>query len=335
METSAGTVPPLEELPGVRVRRGEPLARHTTLRIGGAAEVFAEVDTEGALRRLLGRLHAAGVSPHVLGLGSNVLFPDEGLPGVVLRLAGGFLRHRVHGHCVTAGGAMPLPRLARGMAARGLTGIEALTGFPSTVGGAVCMNAGCYGTEIADVLVAATVVDAAGGRRRVGVAELDPVYRSTRLQGSGDIVTRATLRLNPGDAAAATARIRELNARRRESLPGGAPNAGSIFKNPPGDYAGRLIEAVGLKGEAVGGARISPRHANVIVNEDDARATDVLELMLRAWRAVEERFGVRLEPEVVLAGSLADRWREGTRTLGYTEQRRGTTTDRTTEGGSE
>lgn len=328
-------MPPLDALPGVRVRRGEPLARHTTLRIGGAAEAFVEIDTEGALRRLLARLHAAGATPHVLGLGSNVLFPDEGLPGVVLRLAGGFLRHRVHGRCVTAGGAMPLPRLARGMAARGLTGIEALTGFPSTVGGAVCMNAGCYGTEIADVLVAATVVDAAGGRRRIGVEELGAGYRSTRLQGSGDIVTRATLRLTPGDAAAATTRIRELNARRRESLPGGAPNAGSIFKNPPGDYAGRLIEAVGLKGEVVGGARISPRHANVIVNEDDARATDVLELMLRAHRAVEERFGMRLVPEVVLAGSLADRWREGTRTLGYTEKRRETTTDRTTEGGSE
>lgn len=335
MAKATETIPSLDAMQGLRVRRQEPLARHATLRIGGAADTFVEVDTERALRRLLARLHAAGVTPHVLGLGSNVLFPDEGLPGVVLRLAGGFLRHRVHGRCVTAGGAMPLPRLARSMAGRGLTGVEALTGFPSTVGGAVCMNAGCYGTEIADVLVAATVVDTAGGRRRVGIPELEPGYRSTRLQGSGDIVTRATLRLTPGDAAAATERIRELNARRRESLPGGAPNAGSIFKNPPGDYAGRLIEAAGLKGEVVGGARISPRHANVIVNEDDARAADVLELMLRAHRAVEKRFGVRLEPEVVLTGALAERWREGTQTLGYTGERRGTTTDRTTEGGSE
>jgi UDP-N-acetylmuramate dehydrogenase len=255
------------------------------------------------------------VEAHLLGLGSNVLIPDEGLSGVVLRLGGGFLRYRVWGRRVTAGGGLPLPRLARAMAARGLVGIEALTGFPSTVGGAVYMNAGCYGTEIADVLVAATLVDQMGARRRIGVAELGAGYRSTRLQGSGDIVTRATLELAAGDAAAALARIRELNAKRRASLPGGLPNAGSIFKNPPGDYAGRLIEASGLKGAAAGGARISPRHANVIVNEDGARALDVLELMLRARREVAQRFQIRLEPEVVLTGSLAGRWRAD---IGYT-----------------
>ncbi|MGH9379873.1 MAG: UDP-N-acetylmuramate dehydrogenase [Thermoanaerobaculia bacterium] len=308
--------------PGLRIERDVPLARHTTWRIGGAAEALVEVHTERALRRLLTLLHAEQVPTHLLGLGSNVLIPDEGLPGAVLRLAGGFLRYRVWGRRVTAGGGIPLPRLARAMAVRGLVGIEALTGFPSTVGGAVNMNAGCYGTEIADVLVAATVVDRAGARRRVGVAELEPGYRSTRLQGSGDIVSRATLELAAGDAEAAEARIRELNARRRLSLPGGLPNAGSTFKNPPGDYAGRLIEAAGLKGAAQGGARISPRHANVIVNEDGARAADVLSLMLRAYQEVEERFGVRLEPEVVLAGSLAVLWREGTETLGYTANER-------------
>jgi UDP-N-acetylmuramate dehydrogenase len=189
-------------------------------------------------------------------------------------------------------------------------GLEALTGFPSTVGGGVYMNAGCYGTEIKDLLVAATVVDRAGAVRRLSTAELRAGYRSTALQDTGTVVTRAVLRLRRGDPAQALARIEELNAKRRASLPSGHPNAGSIFKNPPGDYAGRLIEACGLKGKTAGGAQVSPHHANVIVNLGAARADDVLALMAEARREVARRFGVALEPEVVLLGSLRRRWHE-------------------------
>jgi UDP-N-acetylmuramate dehydrogenase len=296
----------------VRVRPGAPLARATTFHIGGPAELLVEVPSQRALVALR-RLLAEGFPEtpfQLLGLGSNVLLPDEGLPGVVARLGGELRRVRVRGELVSAGAALPLPRLARRMAERGLLGLEALTGFPSTVGGAVCMNAGCYGTEIRDVLVAASVVERDGTARRLTTADLRPAYRSTVLQETGAIVTRALLRLRPGDAAAAVARIDDYTLRRKASLPAGLPNAGSIFKNPPGDFAGRLIEACGLKGRTVGAAQVSPKHANVIVNHGGARAADVLDLMLEARFRVAESFGVVLEPEIVLAGALGRRWRQ-------------------------
>lgn len=296
---------------GVRIRAAEPLAKHTTFRIGGPAELYVEVDGERALRRLLPALSRAGRPVQLMGLGSNVLVPDDGLSGVVLRLTGRFMRCRVWDTRVTAGAGMSLAALARSMAERGLVGIEALTGFPSTVGGAVWMNAGCYGVEIRDVFVAATVVDRQGSRQRIDLEALAPGYRSTRLQGSDLIVTSATLQLQRGDAAAALARIRELNARRRESLPAGR-TAGSVFKNPPGDYAGRLIEACGLKGVSRGGAQISPRHANVIVNRGEASAEEVLGLMRLAHDEVWRRFGIQLQPEIVMVGGLRERWRRAT-----------------------
>ncbi len=300
----------LADIPGVALKAREPLARYTTFRIGGPAEWFAEVPSQAALVALLRFVHRANVPFHLLGLGSNVLIPDDGLPGVTARLGGELRRVRVRGNLVSAGGALALPQLATRMARRGLVGLEALTGFPSTVGGGVYMNAGCYGTEIKDLLMSVIAIERDGTRRRLTVADLEPAYRQTALQRSGAIVTRAVLRLERGDARAALARIEELNARRRASLPSGLPNAGSIFKNPPGDYAGRLIEACGLKGLTSGNARISPKHANVIVNLGQARATDVLDLMLGARAAVAERFGARLEPELVLAGELGRRWRE-------------------------
>lgn len=298
----------LAAIAGVTVRAQEPLARATTFRIGGPAQWLVEVPSQRALLAVVRLAATAGVPLHLLGLGSNVLLPDEGLPGIVCRLGGELKRVRVRGALVSAGAGLALPQLARRMAARGLLGLEALSGFPSTVGGAVCMNAGCYGTEIKDVLVAVSVVERDGTARRLPLAALEPAYRSTALQRTGALVTRAVFRLRPGHAAAALARIDELNAKRWASLPSGQPNAGSIFKNPPGDYAGRLIETCGLKGAREGGAEISLKHANVIVNTGGARAEDVLALMLRARDAVAARFGVELRPEVVLVGPLRARW---------------------------
>lgn len=300
----------LAGIKGLALSPGEPLARHTTLKIGGPAELFVEVEDEEALAALLAAVREVAAPLHLLGLGSNLLVPDAGIAGVVARLGKGFKRLRVAGTEVTAGAALGLPTLARRTARRGLTGLEPLCGFPSTVGGAVAMNAGCYGTEIKDVLAVAWLLERDGRRRRIGVGELGAGYRSTALQGTGAIVTRARFRLVPADPETCVARIEDLNRRRWASLPMKEPNAGSIFKNPPGDYAGRLIEACGLKGTAAGGARISPRHANVIVNAGGAKADDVLALMLRARRAVAERFGMRLEPEVILVGELGARWRE-------------------------
>ncbi len=303
----------LESIAGLELTAGEPLARHSTFRIGGPAELFCRVRTLAALTGLVAEVARAGegqakVPLQVLGLGSNVLIPDHGLPGLVVRLEGHFDRIEFAGDRVWAGAAVSLAQLARRTAAQGRLGLEALSGFPSTVGGAVVMNAGCYGTEIKDLLIAATVVDRDGSVSEVTVEDLRPAYRTTALQGQAKIVADATFRTQRGDPVAALARIRELNLKRKQTLPSGFPNVGSIFKNPAGDYAGRLIDQCGLKGREIGGARISERHGNVIVNVDRASADDVMALMREARAAVAERFGVTLEPEVVLTGDLRARW---------------------------
>ena len=175
------------------------------------------------------------------------------------------------------------------------------------------MNAGSYGVEIKDALVETVVLERDGRVRHLTPDELQPAYRRTILRDSGGVVLSATFQLQEGDAEKALGRIAELNQRRRQSLPSGRPNVGSIFRNPPGDHAGRLIEACGLKGAWCGDAQISPKHANVIVNNGSATAQDVLELMLSVRRAVQHRFGVELMPEVELMGSLRKRWREAQR----------------------
>lgn len=300
----------LEELaaiPGLRYEVGALLAPYTTLQIGGPASALATVGSEEALVAVVGLARRFEVSLQLLGLGSNVLIPDEGLQGIVLRLDGDFKRIQVHGDQVHAGAAVPLGQLARKMSARGLCGLEPLSGFPSTVGGAVFMNAGCYGTEISDLLETVGIVDARGCRRRLLLADLGAGYRSTRLQQSGDFVVDAVLRLRPGSSDRALRRIAELNRRRRSSMPTLA-NAGSIFRNPEGGYAGRLIEGAGLKGAQIGRAQISSQHANVIVNLGGASAGEVMELLVLMHRRVREASGVELEPEIVLTGSLRAAW---------------------------
>jgi len=264
--------------------------------------------SESALARLLDQAKDLRVSCRILGLGSNVLLPDEGLPGVTAVLEGDFLEMSFHDSSVEAGAGLPLARVARSAVDRGLAGLEALAGFPSTVGGAVIMNAGCYGVEIKDILESTTILRPGGTRCELRVEDLSPGYRTTKLQGTDAVVTRATFRLQADDAGLALQRLNELNRRRRETMPSGKPNAGSVFKNPTGDSAGRLIEACGLKGVQRGGAEISSVHANVIVNNGGATAEDVLELMRVMYRSVEGEFHVSLEPELILGGSLRSRW---------------------------
>jgi UDP-N-acetylmuramate dehydrogenase len=300
----------LESVSGLEVEIGASLAKHSTLRIGGPAQLLIRVHEEAALEELLSVTDRLGAPFELLGLGSNVLFPDAGLPGVVARLVGRFADFEFQGDRVKAGGGVTLAKLARMASEKGLEGLEALSGFPSTVGGAVRMNAGSYGVEIKDVLVEAIVLERDGRRRRYSIEELQPSYRSTVLRGSQGIVVSATFQLREGSAEKALAKIEELNRRRWAALPSGKANAGSIFRNPEGDYAGRLIEACDLKGSRSGNAQISLKHANVIVNNGGATASEVMDLMLSAWSAVRDRFGVELVPEVELMGSLRERWQE-------------------------
>lgn len=281
----------------------EPLARHTTLRIGGPADFFVEPETETGLRALLSLCREYGVDVHFLGQGSNVLVPDEGVRGVVLTT------RRLYRHCtfagteVTAGSGCALGRLVQLSLERGLGGLEPLAGIPGTVGGAVFMNAGTPSGSIADRLTWVRLIDLSGEESLLTPAEMGFAYRTSRLQREpGRLVAEVGLHLEPAPQAS-TELLRAAAARRRKTQPLEYPNAGSIFRNPPGDYAGRLIEAVGAKGLSVGGAQISPLHANFIVNTGGATAADVLELMRIARGLVRQRFGLTLVPEIRLFGA--------------------------------
>jgi UDP-N-acetylmuramate dehydrogenase len=287
--------------PGVVVRENEPLAARTTLRIGGPARFLAEVSDADALARVLRFASAEGPPVLVLGKGSNLLVPDAGFPGVVVVLGGAFRETRVEGTEIVAGGGVSLMSLAVAARDAGLSGVENVSGIPSSVGGAVRINAGSYGSEIFDVLVSATLVSPTGELRTDAAAAIAHGYRWTSLCETGDIVAGARFLLSPKSPAEIAARMAEVAAKRRGALPR-QPNAGSIFKNPPGLFAGKLLEECTLKGRRIGGAEVSSVHANVIVNTGGATAEDVKGLMEEMKRAVKEKFGVELQPEIQIVG---------------------------------
>jgi UDP-N-acetylmuramate dehydrogenase len=280
--------------------RAEPLSRHTSLRIGGPADFFVHVASEDDLRGAVAvaRIHELPV--FVLGGGTNLLVSDRGIRGVVLQNA--WSDAAADGEVVTASSGTPLAHVAAVAARNGIIGLEWMATVPGTVGGAVHGNAGAFGSETADVLVDAELMDLDGGSWTADPSELGFAYRTTTLQGRPTIVLRARFRGSPGDRATAVKRIKEIANERAAKQPLAQPNTGSIFRNPPGDHAGRLIEAAGLKGRKVGGAMVSEKHANFIVNTGGARATDVLELMQLCQREVKERFEVDLVPEVERVG---------------------------------
>jgi UDP-N-acetylmuramate dehydrogenase len=283
------------------VRAGESLAGQTTWRIGGPARFFCRVRTEAGLARVLAASAQNRLPLALLGMGSNILVADEGFPGIVVRLEGEFLRVTVSGERLEAGGGAALGSLCASAARAGLSGIEPISGIPSSVGGAIRINAGAYGGEIFDVLETVRLLSRAGEPRTAAAAEIPHGYRYSSLIETGEVVTAAVLRLRRAPREEIAERTRAVAEKRRGALPS-EPNAGSVFRNPPGDHAGRLIEACGLKGAREGGAMISHRHANVIVNTGRARAADVLKLMRTMRDAVRDRFGVTLSPEVELLG---------------------------------
>jgi UDP-N-acetylmuramate dehydrogenase len=290
----------LAERDGI-VLADEPLSRHTTLRIGGPARRLCRVRTGEGLAHVLKSAAEAGEPLALLGMGSNVLAADEGFRGWVVRLEGDFVRLRVDGTRLVAGGGAALGGACAAAARAGLSGLESISGIPSSIGGAVRINAGAYGGEIFDVLETVRLVARNGARREATAAEIEHGYRWTKLCETGEIVAEATMNLTPASREEIEQRTQVVSDKRRGALPG-EPNAGSIFKNPPGDFAGRLIEACGLKGERRGGASISTRHANVIVNSGAARAADVIELMRLMRDSVRDKFGVTLSPEVEFLG---------------------------------
>jgi UDP-N-acetylmuramate dehydrogenase len=289
------------ELLGGLARRDVAIGPLTTYRVGGDADVFVEVASDDDLRLVADAVAATGAPVLVVGRGSNLLVADDGFHGVVVRLGDAFATVEVDGTSVRAGGAVSLPVLARRTAAAALTGLEWAVGVPGSVGGAVRMNAGGHGAETRESLRRVRLVDLATAADVIlDAADLDLSYRHSDV-GPSQVVVWAEFELRPGDAGTSEAQIAEIVRWRRENQPGGQ-NCGSVFTNPPGDSAGRLVEAAGLKGHRVGTAFVSPKHANFIQADDGGLAADVRHLVAVVQHAVEERFGIHLVPELQMIG---------------------------------
>ena len=285
------------------VRAGEPLAAHTTLRVGGPAAVFVQAESTADLAAV-----ATACARHdrpwlILGRGSNLLVADAGWPGVVLSLGRGFRGVAVEDDAVIAGSGEPMPVLATTVARYGLGGLAFGVAIPGSLGGAVRMNAGAHGHELRDILEWADVVrlGSGGTLERLSVADLCMGYRRTALPADA-VVVRARLALRPTDPCELAADMADMRQWRRDHQPINEPSCGSVFRNPDGDTAGRLIEAAGMKGYTVGGAAVSLVHANFITATPGARAADVYAVITAVRDAVAARHGVQLQTEVVLEG---------------------------------
>jgi UDP-N-acetylmuramate dehydrogenase len=290
---------------GVKTSRDEPLARFTTMRVGGPADLFATAHNAFELRALV-RFARTRELPHlVLGRGSDLVIADAGVRGLVIQVrAEG---SRIDGTRYTAEAGVQMARAATETQHAGLTGLEFGLAIPGTVGGAVWANAGAHGADVAGVLESARLLAADGGEAVVPVTELALGYRDSRLKhgaprAAQELVIEATFALAPADPDTIKARLDEIRHWRQANQPIGLPSAGSVFRNPPGDSAGRLIETAGLKGLRIGGAVVSEKHANFIVNDQKGSAADVRRLAERVQAEVEARHGIRLEFEIQFIG---------------------------------
>lgn len=286
---------------GDRVARDVPIGPLTTYRVGGSAALFIEAHSPQDLVDLGRALGQNPVPVVVVGKGSNLLVLDGGFDGIAVQLGPGFSTITIQGPDVVAGGAALLPVVARRSVAAGLTGFEWAVGVPGSIGGAVRMNAGGHGSDMAASLKSIRAVDLLGGDHvEVPAADLDLRYRSSNLAAT-TVVIEATLGLAPGDQERSEAELSEIVRWRRENQPGGA-NAGSVFTNPPGDHAGRLIDAAGCRGLRIGTAEVSPKHANFLQADPGGLADDIWSLMAEVQRRVREHAGVELHPETHVIG---------------------------------
>ncbi len=285
------------------LRADEPLARHTSYGIGGPAALFVEADTIGDLKLALTTCREHDVASVVLGKGSNMLVSDEGYDGVVVVLGRDFKHHCVEGERITSGAGVILAHVVQDAYARGLSGLEFAVGVPGTIGGAVVMNAGTRNDWMGSIVESVTVFDPLLGLVGLRSGDVNWGYRVTDIADKG-IAVECVLRLREGDKTSIRRTMDASLTRRKKSQPLAVRTAGSVFRNPEGDSAGRLIESVGLKGARYGGAEISTVHANFIVNRKGATAADVVALVRRARSAVKDRYGIELKPEIRFLGSF-------------------------------
>ena len=286
-------------IPNIELKMYEPMAKHTSFRIGGGAEVMAFPKSAEELSAVLKASALLDVKPAILGAGTNVLAPDGGIPGLVICLKDCLDgMEQLDGDRIRVAAGVTMTRAAVFAANAGLSGLEFAHGIPGTVGGGVYMNAGAYGGEIVQVCESVTVMDMEGNLTERSNEEMRFSYRHSVLEDEGGIVVSAIFKLTPGDPAEIKAKMKELQGKRSASQPLDLPSAGSAFKRPVGGYAAALIDQAGLKGYQVGGAAISTKHAGFAVNLGGATAEDVKNLLMQVSDKVFENSGIRLEPEV-------------------------------------
>lgn len=286
----------LRVCPELELRLEEPMAHHTSFRVGGPVALMALPKKRGEAVLAVKTAREMGVEPFFLGNGSNLLVPDEGVERFVIKLAGDFNQVREVNGRLEAGGAVTLARLAKAALDRGLTGLEFAHGIPGTVGGAVTMNAGAYGGEMAHVVTEVTCMDAEG--KIETVTDFDFAYRHSAFSDGRRLILSVKFRLEQGDREAIRGRMNELAQQRQSKQPLEYPSAGSMFKRPVGYYAAALIDQCGLKGFTVGGAQVSEKHAGFVVNRGGATCADILELVAQVQKRVKDAVGVDLEMEV-------------------------------------
>lgn len=310
----------IEQLPQLSLMQDEPMKKHTTFRIGGPADYYAEPDVS-QISKLIEIAKACDMPVAVIGNGSNLLVGDKGIRGLVIGIGKGLsaievteavaqqstaqdLTAQGNGRIITAGAGAILAAVAAKAAEASLSGLEFASGIPGSVGGAVVMNAGAYGGEIKDVLIDATVLTAEGELKTVTRDELDLSYRHSIVPEKGYIVLSARFRLTPKPKDEIKSYMAELRTKRVQKQPLEYPSAGSTFKRPEGYFAGKLIMDAGLRGYSVGDAQVSQKHCGFVVNKGEATAADVLTLIKDVQETVLKQFGVKLEPEVKMIGEF-------------------------------
>ncbi|MBS4969182.1 MAG: UDP-N-acetylmuramate dehydrogenase [Lacrimispora saccharolytica] len=287
-----------------KVLEQEPMARHTTFRIGGPADYFVELGSIEQIRAAIQVCREENLPWFVLGRGSNLLVSDKGYRGVILSIYKDFQKTEIQGETVTVQAGVLLTTLSGKVLDASLTGLEFASGIPGTIGGAVVMNAGAYGGEMKDIVRKVTVLDQDGEVRTLTCGEMQFGYRTSLAKKKGYIVLGAELTLKQGEKEKIRGEMQALKAKRIEKQPLEFPSAGSTFKRPEGYFAGKLIMDAGLRGAAVGGAQVSEKHCGFVVNTGNATAADVRELMRQVQGKVQEQFGVHLEPEVRFLGEF-------------------------------
>lgn len=284
------------------VQINEPMKHHTTFKIGGCADILCEPETTEELRNILMIAKQNNIKPMIIGNGSNLLVSDKGIRGIVIKIGDKMNDVRVDGEMITAGAGAKLKKISNAAQQSSLTGFECLSGIPGSFGGAIYMNAGAYGAEIADIIVEVSAMTADGELITIKKEDMQLGYRNSIFMHSDLVIVSGVIKLCTGEREKIDEKIRETTIARTTKQPLEMPSAGSVFKRPEGYFAGKLIEDCDLKGYSIGGAMISPKHAGFIVNYDNATAQDVVDLIKYTQDKVLEKFGVEIEPEIRLTG---------------------------------